>query len=54
MNHLIRRVIAKDRDAFLILIGVLIMVFAAILDTLDARNVFVFPGLVGILFYFLF
>lgn len=52
LNHLIRRVIAKDRDAFLILIGVLITVFAAILDTLGARNVFVFPRLVGYSFLF--
>ncbi|EKO68499.1 SpoIIE family protein phosphatase [Leptospira interrogans] len=52
LNHLIRCVIAKDRDAFLILIGVLITVFAAILDTLGARNVFVFPRLVGYSFLF--
>ncbi|WP_082281099.1 SpoIIE family protein phosphatase [Leptospira kirschneri] len=52
LDHLIRRVIAKDRDAFLILIGVLITVFAALLDTLGARNVFVFPRIVGYSFLF--
>ncbi|EMO41291.1 stage II sporulation protein E [Leptospira noguchii serovar Autumnalis str. ZUN142] len=52
LDYLIRRVIAKDRDALLILIGVLITVFAAFLDTLGARNVFVFPRIVGYSFLF--
>ncbi|WP_081605050.1 SpoIIE family protein phosphatase [Leptospira alstonii] len=52
LDYLIRRVIAKDRDALLILIGVLITVSAALLDTLGARNVIVFPRIVGYSFLF--
>ncbi|EMY77548.1 stage II sporulation protein E [Leptospira weilii serovar Ranarum str. ICFT] len=52
LDHLIRRVIAKDKDALLILIGVLITVSAALLDTLGARNIIVFPRIVGYSFLF--
>ncbi|MBM9501269.1 SpoIIE family protein phosphatase [Leptospira sp. 201903071] len=50
--YLIRRIGQKDRDAFFILIGVLVVVIAGVLDTLGARNVIVFPRVVGYAFLF--
>ncbi|AOP36053.1 stage II sporulation protein E [Leptospira tipperaryensis] len=50
--YLIRRIVQKDRDAFFILIGVLVVVVAGVLDTLGARNVIVFPRVVGYAFLF--
>ncbi|WP_408611629.1 SpoIIE family protein phosphatase [Leptospira ainlahdjerensis] len=50
--YLIRRIIQKDRDALFILLGVLVVVIAGVLDTLGARNVIVFPRVVGYAFLF--
>ncbi|WP_425528853.1 SpoIIE family protein phosphatase [Leptospira gomenensis] len=50
--YLVRRMVAKDRDALLILGGVLVIVIAAVLDTLGARNIIVFPRVVGYAFLF--
>ncbi|WP_100748101.1 SpoIIE family protein phosphatase, partial [Leptospira ellisii] len=50
--YLVRRMIAKNRDALLILGGVLIIVIAGVLDTLGARNIIVFPRIVGYAFLF--
>ncbi|AYV57367.1 stage II sporulation protein E [Leptospira kmetyi] len=52
LYFLIRRMMTKDRDALLILIGVVVTTLAAILDTLGARNVIVFPRIVGYAFLF--
>lgn len=52
LYFLIRRMIDKNRDALLILIGVVVTILAAVLDTLGARNVIVFPRIVGYAFLF--
>ncbi|RHX89932.1 SpoIIE family protein phosphatase [Leptospira stimsonii] len=50
--YLVRRIAQKDRDALFILFGVLVVVVAGVLDTLGARNVIVFPRVVGYAFLF--
>ncbi|RHX93816.1 stage II sporulation protein E [Leptospira yasudae] len=52
LYYLIQRMIQKDRDALFILGGVLITVFAVVLDTLGARNIIVFPRILGYAFLF--
>ncbi|XDD52010.1 SpoIIE family protein phosphatase [Leptospira sp. WS92.C1] len=50
LYYLIRRIAQKDRDALFILIGVLVIVVAGVLDILGARNIIVFPRVVGYAF----
>ncbi|TGL59244.1 SpoIIE family protein phosphatase [Leptospira sarikeiensis] len=49
--YLIKKISQKDRDATLILLGVLVVVLSTVLDTLSNRNIIVFPRTVGYTFF---